>query len=167
MTAAERALEVLDSGLQHSPEPAMLVAEDGYCWRCTWRAVAEGSDLCSGCRAYLLEDSELDPRTMLLPEEVEAIAAFVNELVDAVRPILERIVEALVPIAEALAPILDRLRPLFEAPARVHLARRNVEPPGVPWGDTRPALPRNLPMRDLRTTEAPRTAPTPRRRIRP
>lgn len=35
--------------------------EDGMCWRCAVRAVAEDSDLCSGCRRFLLGDSESDP----------------------------------------------------------------------------------------------------------
>lgn len=165
MSAADRALEAIDAGLQRSSELGLPLEPSGYCWRCTVRALAEGSDLCAPCRAYLLEEVDVDPRGALTAEELAALTEFVTALVAAVRPILEAIVEALVPVAE-------RLLSLFERPARADLARRTLVEPGAITtpGEARPfpTLPiRDLPLRDLRTTEAPRTAPTPRRRIRP
>lgn len=163
MSAADRALEAIDAGLQHSTEAGMLLEPEGKCWRCTFRPVAEDSDLCSPCRAFLLEDLELDPKLTLTVEEAEALAAFVNELVAALRPILEAIVDVAVKLLEGFGPAL---RSMFGDSARDELETRSLVPPGrlPPVGTRR--LP-SIPMRDLRTTEAPRSAPSPRRRTRP
>lgn len=165
MTAADRALEAIDAGLQHSAEWGLELAAPGYCWRCTVRAVAEDSDLCAPCRAFLLEDLDVDPKTTLTPEEVEAIAAFVRELFDALRPILEAFVDFAAKFLERFGPTLAEVRSLFGDSARAELPGRNVVPPGRSLIGT-PRFP-SIPPRDLRATEAPRAAPTPRRRIRP
>lgn len=64
-------LDLIDGALadpgQHSPEshqytdvaPTMPAA--GTCWRCTTRPASAGSELCAGCRSYLLEDTDADP----------------------------------------------------------------------------------------------------------
>lgn len=58
----DRALDtidaVLDVGAQHSTEYGYDVrAEDGFCSRCCSRAVAEDSEFCALCRAFLLGDA--------------------------------------------------------------------------------------------------------------
>jgi len=64
--------DLIDSALdgyggQHSPETDMYsdvappIEADGKCWRCTTNDTADGSDLCVGCRAFLLEDTDVDP----------------------------------------------------------------------------------------------------------
>lgn len=170
MTAAERALATIDDGLQRAGDVAIYSAPaEGSCWRCTRRKAAEGSDLCAPCRAFLLEDTDVDPASSLTPEEIEAIVAFVNELFDVVRPILEAIVDFAAKFLERFGPTIAeierRFRPLFGDSARAESPSRIVVPPGrlPPVGTRRtPTM-----TRDLRTTEAPRAAPTPRRRIRP
>jgi hypothetical protein len=69
-------LDLIDGALadpgQHSPEsdqytdvaPAMPPA--GTCWRCTIHPATGSSDLCDGCRCYLLEDSQHDPANALV-----------------------------------------------------------------------------------------------------
>lgn len=156
MTAADRVLEALDAGLQRSSEWGLEVAEPGTCWRCTVRAVAEDSDLCAPCRAFLLEDLDVDPKVTLTVEELEVLAAFVREFVAVVKPLLEAFVEK----------ILEVFRPMFERSSRLELPGRTVDPTRnlIPPGGAR-RFP-TIPTRDLRATEAPRAAPTPRR-IRP
>lgn len=58
-------LAALDAGLQSSPESSMYndVAPSvgSGCVRCPSADVAEGGELCGGCRAFLLGDTETDP----------------------------------------------------------------------------------------------------------
>lgn len=65
MSSTDRILDLIDAGLQSSSESdryldvAPSVGEG--CVRCGAGDVPEGGDLCDGCRAFLLGDSEDDP----------------------------------------------------------------------------------------------------------
>jgi hypothetical protein len=63
----DRILDIIDAGLQSSPEADMYsdVAPSvgSGCVRCPATEVAEGGDLCDGCRAFLLGDTDTDPAT--------------------------------------------------------------------------------------------------------
>lgn len=64
-STSDRILDLIDAGLQSSSESdryrdvAPSVGEG--CVRCDTSDVPEGGDLCKGCRAFLLDDSETDP----------------------------------------------------------------------------------------------------------
>lgn len=58
---ADRILDLIDTGLQHSHEPAMPLAPAGRCTRCQHHPADVDSDFCDGCRAFLLGDSDQDP----------------------------------------------------------------------------------------------------------
>ena len=58
----DRILDVLDVGLQTSTETGYGTDHDAErCARCQRHDPAEGGDLCPGCRAFLLGDSDDDP----------------------------------------------------------------------------------------------------------
>jgi hypothetical protein len=64
-STTDRILDVIDAGLQSSYEtgcPAGSTAEDDSTWcvRCAQNERAEGIEMCEGCRAFLLGDSETD-----------------------------------------------------------------------------------------------------------
>jgi len=72
MSSVDPILDLLDAALapddhQDSPEAhiytdvAPALPDAGTCWRCTTHPTAEGSELCAGCRAFMLEDSDHDP----------------------------------------------------------------------------------------------------------
>lgn len=58
-------LDLIDVGLQ-TPVPTDTYIPrnvgEAKCWRCVIGEVAEGSDLCAGCREFLLGDTEADPK---------------------------------------------------------------------------------------------------------
>lgn len=56
----DRALEVLDVGAQGSDEPSYGYDNPDACARCQGEPPVDG-DLCPGCRAFLLGDSDDDP----------------------------------------------------------------------------------------------------------
>jgi hypothetical protein len=61
--SVDRILDVIDAGLQSSTE--MGYGSDRWpdrCVRCQEATPAESGDLCAGCRAFLLGDSDVDPR---------------------------------------------------------------------------------------------------------
>jgi hypothetical protein len=64
-SSTDRILGILDAGLQTPvPDPTYGEVSDkvhGRCARCESHDPAEGGDLCEGCRAFLLGDSETDP----------------------------------------------------------------------------------------------------------
>jgi hypothetical protein len=68
MGTADRILDIIDGGLQTSTEhgytddgwPAFPV-DQSRCPRCQRHPAADGADLCEGCRAFLLEDTDVDP----------------------------------------------------------------------------------------------------------
>lgn len=56
-------LDLIDAGLQSTTEAAYGTDfRPGQCARCQRNEPAEGGDLCPGCRAFLLGDSDDDPR---------------------------------------------------------------------------------------------------------
>lgn len=58
-------LAVIDAGLQSSNEHGY--GDDDFpdwCARCQRHAPADDGDLCAGCRAFLLEDTDVDPATV-------------------------------------------------------------------------------------------------------
>ena len=68
MKRADRIIELLDNALQSTGEASYGQAlADGRCFRCEHNQVAEDSDLCAGCREFLLEDSAVDPKEAPLP----------------------------------------------------------------------------------------------------
>lgn len=58
---ADRALAVIDAGLQRSPEPAMAGPDLTRCNHCGRAEPELGRDHCAPCRAFLLGDSDRDP----------------------------------------------------------------------------------------------------------
>lgn len=163
----DRALEVLDHGLQRT-EHGFGADRPGRCWRCR-RAAGDGlSELCPGCRAYLLGDgpdpidapAEIDG--LLRPEDLAGLARTIAEvapeilerLVEILRPFVDAIAEALIGVnaaGERLVGILDDFR-----------LDRIKAPPSRPRRPWKPA--HRIPVPDLRVTAAPpRQPPTPRR----
>ena len=75
----DRILDVLDVGLQTSDEHGYGTDLNGdACARCQRHEPAEGGDLCTGCRAFLLGDTNEDPapvRSAHHEAEIDAIAA--------------------------------------------------------------------------------------------
>jgi hypothetical protein len=89
MTSVDRVLEAIDGGLQRLPseEWAASVGDPSSCARCQRNDPVDG-DLCPGCRAFLLEDSDEDPAVapmflscvgMPPPEHLEALLATLAE----------------------------------------------------------------------------------------
>lgn len=63
MSTTDRILGVIDAGLQHSDEVSYGTDHSpDLCARCQKLEPATGGDLCEGCRAFLLGDSEQDPK---------------------------------------------------------------------------------------------------------
>lgn len=58
----DRILDLIDNELQSSHEPACDASSPDLCARCQCHESAEGGDLCAGCRAWMLEDSDEDPK---------------------------------------------------------------------------------------------------------
>lgn len=54
-------LDLIDGGLQTSPEHGYGRDHTDLCARCQHHDPAEGGDLCEGCRAFLLGDTDDDP----------------------------------------------------------------------------------------------------------
>lgn len=70
----DRILEILDAGLQRpvGRGPGHTNIRPGECARCrTHRTGRPDADLCSGCRAYLLGDTDRDPATGLSTSDWE------------------------------------------------------------------------------------------------
>lgn len=66
VSTTDRILDIIDAGLQ-TPEPDPTFGEvspevHDRCARCEQHEPAKGGDLCEGCRAFLLGDSEHDPQ---------------------------------------------------------------------------------------------------------
>lgn len=59
--SVDRILGLIDDAVQSSPERGHGADARGLCARCQHQEPAEGGDLCQGCRAFLLEDSDQDP----------------------------------------------------------------------------------------------------------
>ncbi len=86
-------LEIIDGGLQRSPEPSYGPIDRARCWRCTYHEpeADSSSGLCPGCRAFLLDEGP-DPRLALpvgaffTDAEVEAIVADVLDARRATPP---------------------------------------------------------------------------------
>ena len=58
----ERVLAILDAGEQSSPEPGYGTdMRPGFCARCQRHEPAPNGELCGGCRAFLLGDTDEDP----------------------------------------------------------------------------------------------------------
>jgi hypothetical protein len=56
-------LDLIDGGLQRSDEPSYGTDHSpSRCARCQRHAPVDGGDFCDGCRAFLLEDTDEDPR---------------------------------------------------------------------------------------------------------
>lgn len=78
----DRILDLIDAGLQSSPEVGMELAEPGWCTRCTRLPVADDSEFCPTCRAYLLGDID-EPRselTDMLDQIMEGVVRRTNQL---------------------------------------------------------------------------------------
>lgn len=61
-STTDRILDVIEAGLQRSTETGYGTdARPGSCARCQAHEPVEGGDLCDGCRAFLLDDSDTDP----------------------------------------------------------------------------------------------------------
>lgn len=153
-------LELIDGGLQRSSEPSYGPIDRSKCWRCSFHPAEldASAGLCSGCRAFLLDEGP-DPKLSLplgaifSEADLEAIAAAIGALVEAIRPALEWLADRLSGIVADLVEVFAGLVKLFDRP---------------PDRGRIPPLPRNLralpPLPDLRATEAPRRPPIIRRR---
>lgn len=79
----ERALAILDAGAQSSPEPGYGTdVGPGFCARCQGHDPASDGDLCGGCRAFLLGDTDEDPCTAVVtvdPADLVALHAWFRE----------------------------------------------------------------------------------------
>lgn len=79
----DKILEILDDAGQSSqletgyPEDGGELP-DGLCWRCVRFETAEESDMCVGCRAFLLGDSDADPCAVAHANRERANAAAVE-----------------------------------------------------------------------------------------
>jgi hypothetical protein len=63
MTTVDKVLELLDDALQHSSEHGYGTdASSELCARCQKNTLAPEADLCSECRAFLLGDTDTDPK---------------------------------------------------------------------------------------------------------
>lgn len=155
MTEIDRILEVIDGGLQSSPDPSYGPIDRSTCWRCSHHPpeTDSSSGLCPGCRTFLLGDGP-DPKLDLpaVPiftgADVEAIVRAFSELFESLRPTLERIAEVLVDVIERFRSIVDEIANL--APVKTKPAPRSGRKPA--------------PVRDLRATEAAPRRPEIRRR---
>lgn len=86
----DRILDVIDAGLQSSPEPGYGTDHTpGMCARCQHTELTDG-DLCSPCRAFLLGDTDKDQRRGMTPDEA---AAQMQALADAIVPAIERVLD--------------------------------------------------------------------------
>lgn len=63
----ERVLEVLDVGLQKSGETGFSTDFTDWCARCQLEDPLPDADLCAGCRAFLLGDTDDDPAAEYSP----------------------------------------------------------------------------------------------------
>lgn len=69
----DRILDLIDNGLQSSHEPACDAGSPDLCARCQCHEPAEGGDLCAGCRAWILEDSNEDPANLEPKGEISTV----------------------------------------------------------------------------------------------
>lgn len=70
----ERVLELLDTGTQSSPEPGYGTDwRPQLCARCQRHDPMPDGDLCEGCRAFLLDDTDEDPASPWRTSRVSAI----------------------------------------------------------------------------------------------
>lgn len=62
MSRIDDILDVIDGGLQSSHERGYSYDNPSRCARCQTEDPVEGGDMCAGCRAFLLGDSNVDPK---------------------------------------------------------------------------------------------------------
>lgn len=187
----ERVLEVLDGAGQTSTEEGYGTDwNPGHCARCQRHAPAEGGELCPGCRAFLLDDTDVDPRNPPRPDpdSIEGyIRARLEEAIDArlwggsatpegITDVIVVVQAAGVTMREAADAIADLFRPVVQAMAdlvnsvdwlAIERALDEVRSRPAPERRTLNTWPeaRLAPHRDLRATEAPRRPPTTPRRL--
>jgi hypothetical protein len=113
---ADRILDVIDAGLQTPvPDPTFgeISPEDhGGCTRCD-ADVPESVDLCDGCRAFLLGDSEVDPVGYGIMSTEVALANLANHLPvlrQAVVRISEQFIEGINNFAAVMADLPDETK---------------------------------------------------------
>lgn len=158
MNEIDEILGIIDGGLQSSGEPSYGPLDRSRCWRCTFYPPEDGSssELCTGCRVFLLGDGP-DPRdeipagVFLSEADLEVIARAFVEFVETLRPVIERILDVLNEVFRSAGAALEELAKLFDR-TKADSTARSFPTPTLP------------PIRDLRTTEAPRRPPPIRRR---
>lgn len=170
----DRALEAIDQGLQRSSEGGLPGGPGDRCWRCRRHPGEGASELCGGCRAYLLEDGP-DPleaaaelEGLVRPVDVAELARAMAVSPELAGAILERLVEILRPAVEAMAAVFDALLSassnlvgiLDPRARRLEDVRVNEHP--AAW--QAPPLAYRIPLPDLSKTAIPRSRPTPPRR---
>lgn len=152
----ERVIAAIDGGLQRAGDDSYGtdIAEDSsLCARCQHHQPAEGGDLCGGCRAFLLEDTDTDPAVPLRPSSTYLSHQDLAEMRDAwggyVGDILE--VANADDHIEVRARLNDRGSELFQRiymnPQHVSIQGRAVPAPLII--DDLPGLPVTLWQRDL------------------
>lgn len=83
MSRVDAILDLLDVGIQTSaergyPEHHLI---DGRCARCCMNAAQDG-DMCSDCRAFLLGDSDTDPRSQVDEDIYIPATVWFNAILD-------------------------------------------------------------------------------------
>jgi hypothetical protein len=141
-SAAERALQALDAGLQHSNEVAWghTDRKPDRCARCQLHPPPDDGDLCTGCRAYVLGDTDRDPDRGPTPDEWA-------EFFDALADLQRALAEAFRPFTEAVARMAEVMNSLFpeprqpELPRSLHTPPRAIDLPALPPAPDLPPLP--------------------------
>lgn len=119
------------------------------CWRCVRHEVPDQMALCDGCRAWLLEDSDIDPVTAVsafpVAVEVDRVAAelvaAIGAAINALAPIVQSVIDAFQAFGPELLdpPPTDPVEAVRERRERQVAARRR----GLPHHDKQRA-PRSI-----------------------
>lgn len=82
----DKILEVLDDAGQTSTETGYAGhLDDGACWHCTTEPAIDGSSTCAPCRAFLLGDTDVDPRNQKPLPLMLGVSAPLDDYFDAIR----------------------------------------------------------------------------------
>lgn len=130
----DRILDLIDTGLQHSHEPAMPLAPPGRCTRCQHHPADADSDFCDGCRAFLLGDSDQDPKTspaaLFSFDQVisdEALISMQEQFSTVLHDVITPTIQSIVDLCESIRATMPNIdEPIYVTADELAAPRRDA-----------------------------------------